>query len=95
MRPHVEYWVHMWSLQYRRDVDLLECVQRRATKMNQSMEYLCEDWLRELGLFSLEKRRLWGEQYLKGGYKKEGDRPFSRVCGDRTSRNGFQLKGEI
>ena len=31
-------------------------------------------------------------QYLKGGYKKEEDRLFSRVCCDRTKRNGFKLK---
>jgi len=54
-----------------RDVDLLECVQRRATKMIQGMEYLpCEDSLRELVLISLGKRRLRGDlrmtfQYLR------------------------------
>ena len=31
-------------------------------------------------------------QYLKRGYKKEMDRLFSRVCGDRTKGNGFKLK---
>ena len=31
-------------------------------------------------------------QYLKGRYRKEGDRLFIRVCGDRTKRNGFKLK---
>jgi len=33
MRPHLEYCILMWSPQYRRDMDLLECIQRRATKM--------------------------------------------------------------
>ena len=47
-----------------------------------------QDRLRELEVFCLEKRRLQGDlraafQYLKGSYRKEGDR-FSRVCGDRT-----------
>ena len=54
MRPHLEYCVQMWSLQYRRDMDLLECVQRRATKVIQGMKHLSyEDRLRELVFFSL------------------------------------------
>ena len=59
VRPQLEYCVQMGSPQHRRDTDLLECVQRRATKMIQGMEQLsCEDRMRELGLFRLEKRRL-------------------------------------
>ncbi|KAK4812867.1 hypothetical protein QYF61_024164 [Mycteria americana] len=68
--------------------------------MIRGMEHLCyEDRLRELGLFSLEKRRLWGDllvafQGLKGAYKKDGDRLFRRGCCDRTRGNGFKLEEE-
>ena len=49
VRPHLEYSVQMWTLQYRRDIDLLDYVQRRATEMIQGMEHLpYKDRLREL-----------------------------------------------
>ena len=71
---------------------------QKTTKMIQGMEHISyEDRLKVLGLFSLEKRRHQGNlraafRYLKRSYRKEGDRLFSRVCGDRTRGNGFKLK---
>ena len=72
---HLELCIQVWSPQYMRYTNLLECIQRKATKMIQGMEYRpSEDRLRELKLFSLEKRWLWRDliaaiQYLKGCYR--------------------------
>ena len=98
VRPHLEYCVQAWDPRYRKDVELLERIQSSATKMIRGLEHLSSEVrVRELSLFSLEMRWLWGDlivafQYLKGAYKQEGERLFMRVDIDRTRGKGFELR---
>jgi len=60
----------------------------KSMKMIRGLTHLSyEESLKELELFSLEKRRLWGDltvtfQYLEGAYKKDRERLFTRACSD-------------
>lgn len=77
VRLHLEFDTQVWGPQHKKYVELLEWVQRQATKVLRGLQYLShEDKTRKLGFFILKKRRLpfiAAFQYLKGACKKAGE----------------------
>ena len=62
VRPHLEYCIQAWSPHYRQDINMLEAVQRRATRMIPALKRLeYRDRLKELNMFSFERRCIRGD----------------------------------
>ena len=63
VRPHLEYCIEAWMPYRKKDIDMLERVQRRATKMIQKLRnFSYEMRLKECGLTTQETKRLRGDQ---------------------------------
>ena len=100
VRPHLEYCVQFWSPYYRKDIDKLERIQRRVTKMIPRLRNKpYEERLKELNLFNLSKRRLRGDliqvfKILKGHDDLDIDKYFTLDHSNFTRNNGYKLIGK-
>jgi len=98
VRPHLEYCVQFWSLLHKKDVELLERVQRSAVKMIREVEHLhYQDRLKRAGALQPREENTPGGPYSgllvpEGSLWKAGEGLFIRACGDRTRAHGFKLE---
>ena len=95
VRPHLEYCVQLWCPYLAKDIDIIEKVQVRATKLVKGLERLpYTTRLQKLGLYSLYCRRVRGDlietfKILKGYYDIEWSQLFTL---NKSSTRGHCLK---
>ena len=98
VRPRLEYCVQAWSPYTRKEILMLERVQKRATRLIEGYrEYDYETRLRKTGLMSLEKRRVRGDliqvfKMLKGFDKMDSTKFFKLAGNGKTRGNSFKIK---
>ena len=90
--------MQFWSPQLRKDVAVIEKVQRRATRLIPGQARLSyEERLKETWLWTLEMRWFQGDmmemfKIMKGKDKIGADELFSRVDSDRTRGHSLRVK---
>ena len=96
VRPHLEYCIQAWRPYRKKDIDTLERIQRRATKIIPELRDLSyEERLKECGLTTLETRRLRGDQIevfkILNGYENIDRNMFFSLKKDSRTR-GHEVK---
>ena len=102
VRPHLEYCIQAWNPHLRKDVDMLEKIQRGATKLIPGLRDLTyEEQLKECGLTTLETRRLRGDQIevfkILNGYENIDSNIFFEIkeCKITRGHNYTLVKKQI
>ena len=90
VRPHLEYCIQAWRPHRKKDIDMLEKIQRRTTKMIPILRNISYEMrLKECGLTTLETRRLRDQiEVFKilNGYENIDRNIFFSVKEERRTR---------